>query len=413
MCNPISRYLQASLLGLACTMPAFSAGAGQDMSEWPDWLKESMQKEAESARTSTVKFADDNYAVQLPGTPAEPQAFEAGWYLQSDIGSSAPLECYLFTNESDLATLAVQLSDVNIELMSDNYGAVDKKHVYHLDAGAIDGVPYFALDWMYTVGTAPETLMAMTKVRVAANGDVVQACSHNEIGYRETLASAFDTFVRSAEFPSAAMEPYYREVAVMRFDEQPVGLIWLSYARDADGDTEVEYHDAQILPVDASTIQSSDTTSMSFSTPDGVLINEVSASSENGELTTYLELTRDADDAWLVSGTFQGKELTATLDGNVVPLSPLGQQFRAQELLLDEAERVSFEAWLPQADPTSFLTATIERLDGDGGNNARMLMGPIAMDVDMDDTGSIRSGSIQVGPALMTIERVFVDGKAR
>lgn len=43
MCNPISRYLQASLLGLACTMPAFSAGAGQDMSEWPDWLKESMQ----------------------------------------------------------------------------------------------------------------------------------------------------------------------------------------------------------------------------------------------------------------------------------------------------------------------------------------------------------------------------------
>ena len=97
----------------------------------------------------------------------------------------------------------------------------------------------------------------------------------------------------------------------------------------------------------------------------------------------------------------------------MVPLSPLGQQFRAQELLLDEAERVSFEAWLPHADPTSFLTATIERLDGDGGNNARMLMGPIAMDVDMDNTGSVRSGSIQVGPALMTIERIFVDGKAR
>ena len=407
-----SRRQPSAVLYLVLLLVAAPAGAETDMSGWPDWLKAAMLAESDSDRTTTQTFADEA-SVELPGNPQEPQAIESGWYLPTDIGEGGLIECYLFTSQPDLATTAVQLGDVNIEQMAAAYGTVGNKSLYHLDAGAIGAVPYFALDWMYTVGEAPEAKAALTKVRVAVNGAVVQACTHNSLGYRETLAKTFRSFVTSLDYPTAAPEPYYREIAQISLGEQPLGLLWFSYVLDADGDTEIRMSDAQIVPVGAATIQFGDTSSVSYSQPNGELINQVSAAVENGELVTNLDLRRDDEDNWVVSGTFQSKQLEVTLDGDAVPLSTLGQQFLAEEFLGGDDDRIAFLAWVPDADPASFLTAALERIDDDSRHNARMLIGPIVMDAEFDETGSAKRGSMQAGAAILHIERIYVDGKAR
>ena len=391
---------------------AASADAQQDMSEWPEWLRSAMLEEAKPKRARKVAFADAA-SVKLPGKPQEAQAFESGWYFASEIGAGGTIECYVLTNEPDLATLVIELGEINIDFMSEQYGEVANKGLYDLDAGAIEGKPYLALDWMYTVGEAPEAKAALTKVRVAANDTTIQACVHNGLGYRETLERVFRTFVTSLDYPTTATPAYYREVVKMSFGEQPVGVMWMSYTLDADGDTEIRTGDAQLMPVDTGAVRSSDTVSVSYSSPDGQLINKSSATVENGELVTHVDLLPDAEGDWVVSGTFQGKGLTARLDGETVPISELGQQFRAQELLAGDNDEVTMPLWVPEADPTSFLMATIERVDGAGRNNARLAMGPIDLEVEIDETGSMKRGSMQAGAATVHMERIHVEGKAR
>ncbi|MEM8815455.1 MAG: hypothetical protein AAGE85_06490 [Pseudomonadota bacterium] len=407
-----SRRQPAMALCFALLFVAAPAAAEEDMSGWPDWLRSAMLEESKSDRTKKLKFSD-NASVRLLGKPMESQVLDNGWYLPTDVGSGSPVECYILTNEPDLATTAIQLSDVNVQVVSDANGPVGNKSVYYLDAGEIDGVPYFAIDWMYTVGEESEAKAALTKVRVAVNGELVQACTHNGVGYRETLGKAFRAFVTSLDYPRTMPDPYYREVVRMSLGEQPIGLAWFSYTLDADGDTEIRYSDAQIVPVDAATVQSGDSSAVSFSYPDGTLINQVSAAVENGELVTRLALSRGAENEWIVSGTFQGKALEVTLDGAVAPLSNLGQQFSAQDLLAGDADRMTFDVWLPEADPSSFLAAVIERANDDSLHNVRLQLGPIAMDMEVDETGSAKSGSMQAGAATVTMDRIYVDGEVR
>lgn len=400
-----------AVLYLALLLFAAPAGAQQDMSGWPEWLRSAMAAESKRVRSKKHDFAD-GASVKLPGKVTNSQAVESGWYFVADIGAGGSIECYVFTSEPELASVSMQLGDGLIEFISDAYGPVGSKTLYELDAGAIEGVPYFALDWMFTVGEAPEAKASMSKVRAAANGELVQACSHTGLGYRETLDRVFRTFVTSLDYPRTAPAPYYREVVRLDFGEQPVGLIWFSYELDADGDTLIRYSDAQIVPVDTATVQTGDTVTTSFSYPDGRLINKSVGVVENGELTTFVELIPN-DGLWEVSGTFQGKEIQTTLDGDIAPISELGQQFSAEEVIRGDSDSVTVPVWIPEADPTSFLMATIERIDGDGRNNARFAMGPITMDVELDDTGSARTGSMQIGAATVTMERIHVEGKAR
>lgn len=412
MCTMVSERLTVAVLSAALLLFAASANAQQDMSSWPEWLRSAMLEEAKPQRARTREFADAA-TVELPGKPQDAQAFDGGWYFTSNIGKGGAIECYAFTNEPDLATLAVELGNVNMDFMSEQYGEVGNKSLYALNADAIEGKPYLALDWMYTVGEAPEAKAALTKVRVAAHDAVIQACVHNGLGYRETLDRVFRTFVTSLDYPTTASPAYYREIIKVSFDEQPVGVIWVSYTLDADGDTEIRIGDAQLLPVDGSTVRSGDTVSLSFSTPDGHLINKSSATVENGELVTHVDLLPDAEGGWVVSGTFQGKELNAQLDRDVAPMSALGQQFLIEDLLASDDDEVTLPIWEPTADPTSFIMASIERIDGSGRNNARLKMGPIDMEVAVDATGSIRSGSMQVGAATLYMERIYVEGKTR
>ncbi len=402
----------AAALSVALLLFTTHADAQQDISGWPEWLQTAMVQENEDVKPKKHDFADDA-SVELIGEVVESQAVENGWYFHSGIGDGGSIECFVFTNQPELAATTMLLGDNNIGAMSDAYGVVENKALYHLDAGNIDGSPYFALEWVYTVGEAPDAKAGMTKVRAAVNGEFVQTCTHNGLGYRETLDRAFRAFVASLDHPRDWASPYYREVVRMDFGEQPVGLVWLSYTLDADGDTEIRSRDAQLIPVDAATVQSGDTVSTAYSYPDGKLINKSLGVVENGELVTFLELFRDDENGWTVSGTFQGKELETTLDGDVEPMSELGQQFGAEDLMAGEAEAVTLPIWIPEADPTSFLMATLERIDGDGRNNARVVMGPISMDVELDKSGSAKSGSMQIGAAVVTMERVFVDGKAR
>ena len=402
-----AKYIAVTLL--LGPIPSLAQTA-EDPAGWPAWLQQAMAEESLRIRTRSVNVDDGRYKFKLAGKPEKPEAIDGGWYLASDIKAESPLECYVFDDDMNLATLVVTLADLNIDATSNANGPVDNKSIYFLDAGAIDGVPYIALEWIYTVGEAPNALVGFTKVRAAINNGLPQACSHNVLGYRETFARAFEKFVRSARHTRNSAQPYYVEVLQQNLGDQAVGVAWMTYTLDDDGDTEVRTMDSVLIPVDNSTISFTDSSTLSFSTPDGRLINEYTVLVENGELVTDLELGRGDDGNWSVSGTFQGKLIAQTIDGEFEPLSDLGQMRTAKELFAGDQATSTIDIWAPQIDPTQFLQASLSRDDGEIELRGKIVLGPMSMTAQFDMFGSILSSSMQMGAAEFRIDRVWVHG---
>lgn len=387
------------------------ASAQEQPGSWPDWLKEAMAREAGELESTPIALADGLYRFQLPGQAGEPGAFDGGWYVESDIGGDGPLECYLLTDSTDLATLVVNIAEINIEAQAEGYGGiVGNRSVAAIDAGAIDGIPYLALEWMYTIGEAPKALLGLTKVRAASNGDVVQACAHNVVGYRDTFRQAFEEFVRSAKVPEGVAEPYYEEVAVQSIGGQRVGIAVATYTLDEAGDSRVNMSMSSLVPVGPGSLSYEDSSTISWSTPDGLLINAYTANTQNGDLVTNLELTRNDEGDWLVAGSFQGKEIEVVIDGAAEPLSELGQMQVTRELFAGDAVQAAFPVWVADADPTRILEGKLVRDEASDAPSGTLMLGPMAFDARFDVSGALTRAEMQIGATVISIDRIWHRG---
>jgi len=411
--SPRRRTPRAALLLVSVALVGGAAAShAQQPDGWPEWLHEAMAKESANLKATAVTAADGRYRFRLAGNPAQPGAFDGGWFFESDIGSEAPLECYLFDEDTDLATLVVNLAEVNIEANAEaNAGPVGNRSIFALDAGAIDGAPYLALEWMYTVGEAPKALLGFTKVRAAIQGGIVLACSHNYLGYRETFADAFAEFVSSAQQPEADIAPYYEEVALQSLSGQRIGITRVTYSRDEEGDSLINMTSSALVPVGPASISSSDSSTISWSTADGRLINVHSADSENGELVNNLQLARNDNGDWVSSGIYQGKNIEQVIDGNLEPLSELGQMQVVKSLFDSDATEAAFTLWLANADPTRFLEGKLIRENVEVIGQGTLSLGPLTFDARFDDDGALSHATMRMGAAEMAVNRVWTQGR--
>lgn len=389
--------------------PASAQQAEAGEPEWPQWLVEAMGQESLMLRARKVVLGDGMIATRLAGKPAaDPQRIDEGWYVSRDIGTGVPLECWAFTTIVDPATLASNIAEQSMLASEQVNGPLGDRNLYYLDAGAYEGIPYVALEWFYAVGEAPNTLVGLAKVRVAVKDDFSFACAHNFIGYRETFALAFEQFVREAKFDGSEQAPYYEEVVLQRIGDQPIGISRSEFTLDAEGDTQIVMMEASLMPVDGKTLTTSDAWYFGWSRPDGTLINQQVAKSENGELAMSLALDPLEGGAWWVSGTLQGKEIDQEIDGAAAPVSELGQMLAVQDLMADsQRQSATVSVWVPAADPTQFLEAEVA-LDPEG--RGRLTMGSLSIAAEFDPSGSLLTGALQAGAAEMVLERIWVRG---
>lgn len=379
----------------------------------PDWLQKAMAREARKVPASRVEVGDGFFESRLVGElTSKPQEVDGGWYMLSNIGTAAPIECWVFTDPVDLATLAANIAEASMQSAAQLNGRLGERSIYHVDAGAYGAAPYLALEWFYTVGEPPQARVGLSKVRVALQDEVTLACGHNDAGYRETFAKAFEGFVRGARFDKGTPAHYYEEVVVQKIGSQPIGIARSTFTRDDEGDSEINVVESALIPVDGSTLSTTDTWRSGFSRPDGTLINQSVATSENGELTMQLSLAPMEDGSWYVSGTYHGKTIERELEAGARPVSEIGQMMAVQQLFNDvERDDVAMDVWIPQADPTQFLSAGVAMAaDGRAEGLGQLTLGPMSIDAEFDPSGSLRSGHMQAGVMSVELDRVWVEG---
>jgi hypothetical protein len=407
------RYPRRLLVALSTLLLGASpaaADATASLDSWPAWVGDAMTAEAGRLDYRSVADPDDSVRGRLPGKPEVPRPIEGGWYFISDIGAESPLECYLFTSSRDLATLTDVIAEANIEAVAGSHDKVGARQIFHTEAGEVSGLPYLALEWLYTLERDGQVLIGFTKVRAATKGERAFVCAHNYLGYRDTLARAFTEFVSGTEIADATPAPFYEEIARLDLNGLGTGVTYVSYTTDADGGIRIYTAEASLMPVTAATIATSDSYTISVSSPDGELRNAFEISVENGELISNLSLRRNDEDTWISGGTFQGKELAYEIDGASQPASEWQQLAMARSLFTGDDTSISTRIWMPGIDPTQFMEATMTRDDADVAGQAILTLGPLSYTGRFDESGNLFDASMAIGPVTIDIERIWSRG---
>ncbi len=402
------RRLFLILLG-ALLFTATRAAETTPIDGWPEWVREAMQVEARRLKFRSVETPDDSLRSKLPGKAAKPAAIEDGWYFLSDIKAESPLECYLFTSSRDLAALTSTIADANIEAVGQQ-GSIGNRQIYYADGGVVAGMPYLALEWLYTVQTDAQMLVGFTKVRAATKGEKAFVCAHNYLGYRESFAQAFDEFVSNAEVADDTPAPFYEEIARIDMNAPGASVSYIAYTADDEGDIRAYIAEATITAVDAATVTTSDAYTITYSLSSGELINAYSITAEDGEISANLSLNRGDDGDWVSSGTLQGKDLAYTIDGTQQPSSEWEQIAMARELFAGDEDVASALVWLPTLDPTRFVDATLRRDDAEVERQAIMTLGPLTYTGRFDASGNLADADMTVGPVALRVARIWSQG---
>lgn len=384
------------------------------MDGFPPWLVEGMARETRRTGNGKVKLPFRHFETRLAGRNiSDPQAIEIGYYVTSDIKAEAPLECWVVTATIDPAAMARNLANLSIDQLSRAFGALQQTSVYYIDAGVIGDYPYLAYESLYSMGEAPDTRIGFIKVRIASKDGVHFVCAHNEIGYRETFARGFETFVLEASFDVQDTETYRRDISRMSIGGQATGYMISTYGIDEDGDTVTTVQTAALAAFDGSSVTAEDSFDIGFWTPDGELISRRVVSAADGELAMNLDIVNRGDGSYAVSGSFQGKDIEHVIESAVAPMSPLEQTFEVQRMLADpERGPLVARIWEPSVDPTAFIEASFAfdpaRRDERIG---RTVAGPLEMVTQVDEDGMAITGSMDVGPVSIDVQRLVAIGE--
>ncbi len=379
---------------------------------WPQWLQEAMAKEHRKVRTRRLSLGP--IETVMPGKITTREDLGDGiYYAVADDKSGAPVQCWFYTEPMDLATSTASISEAVIAATAEQHGPVANRQIFHVGAGAVDGSPFLALEWVYTVGEAPNALVAFSKVRAAERGDGYVICSHSQLGYRDSFAEGFAEVVSNLDVSTDANPPYYSEISVFNLNGIDVGIAYVTMTRDDEGDTGIYTTEAMLMPVSSAELTTSDSTSTSWSTPDGYLINKNYAEGVNGELVTNLSVQFGAEDSWQVEGTFSGKAISADLGAEGNPISILGEMLTVRSLMQNpDANRADVVSWIPTADPTTFTPVSIV-LDDEVPGTGTVTIGPLQAAGEFDENGSMSRGTIDMGVVKLLVKRAFVSGEIR
>ena len=391
----------------ALAQEAFSPTLSLD--GFPEWLVLQMSRETKRPGNDRLKLPIRHFESKIPGkVRSEPQALEFGYYIVSDIKAEAPLECWAITTTIDPAAMARNVAEISMAGLAETFGAVQQQFAFYIDAGVIGDYPYLAYESLYTMGEAPDVRIGFIKVRIAGKDGLHLICAHNEIGYRETFARGFESFVTDARFDAEDDVTYYREVSRLSVGGQATGYMTYAFGTDTDGDTVTTIQTASLASTDGSAVSAEDSYDIGFWTPAGNLISRRVVSAADGELSMNLDIVNNGDDRYAVTGTFQGKNIEHVIESATAPMSPLDQAYEVQRMIADPGrEQLVAMIWEPAVDPMVFIEATFEF---DPARRQEMIgktvAGPLEMTTTVDEAGMAVHGSMEMGPMTIDIRRL-------
>lgn len=379
------------------------------VTDFPQWFQKSMSAEKKVKKKSKLVIDSLGVKTKVKGKITLAESNDSYQYYTIDMKTTVPAECYVFSEFDGIATSLYSVVNAGIDATEKlNKKSLTGKFNYALDSGIIDSVPYLSLDVLYTLGEGQEKVSGLIKGYSAKIGDTLQICLHNELGYRKTFFTIFESFIQGLA-SSSRKEHFFQVVYQMTLNDIPAGIATESYSKDKEGDIKIVTESAMLMPVDASSIASVDTGALSFSDSNGDLINSYAYSIENAALAYSYNLDRK-DEAWVAIGESQGKAQTYTLPYNGALVSGYGNYLKAGKFLASDEKISSMSQWMPEVDPSSVTTLGLKKLENTKDANIEFDMGIMSMRALVDNKGVASTVKIIQGPVVIQLNTIHKSG---
>lgn len=381
------------------------------LDSFPSWFKDAMERETKVKKKSKFKLEEFNVNKKIAGKVKLIQEEEGYRYYNIDIGTDSPVECHVFKEFDGPANSLYSIIDnLLIEgLVTLNEKPLSSRQNYAIGSGVVAGTPYLLLDTLYILGEADKQVSGVLKGLTAETDQSLQVCIHNELGYRETFFSVFESFIEAMTENEENPE-FLESILYVSFNDIPAGYTREKYATDDDGDIQITIDSSLIIPVDANSVSRLDSKSTSWSSVDGSLINESVYSIENSVLSSNLSLNFK-DEQWHVEGQLQGKDVKYELAHTGWLLSSYGNYGVTEKLGKSEDDSADYMMWLHDADPSSALNVVFSKIFDNPNANYNLNMGPLKMQFMADERGIFKKGSIEQGPVSINLKQVFLKGQ--
>ena len=299
----------------------------------PQWLKDARAREGKTVQPQPFKSKDNWFSASVPATVlGEIIKEQESYSIEFDIGGDTPIYCEVVPDGFDMADMLRRTLDLTLKQVEEIQGKIEARRLDFSDAGAVGNVPFLETRWIYRAndGTEPR-VGGLKQVAFEKHGHGVY-CAHVDIGFAQTFKTVTRALAESFEAPTVAPPPYYMEISTMALGGKKVGIAISRLERDADGDTKATQMAAMLAASPDGSLHSLDALNLAWLRPDASLINGSHFLSEDGELSTKVEL-RHTDDGWVVQGEWGGKQLDEKLGADAHPGNWVEQALGLRKLL--------------------------------------------------------------------------------
>lgn len=323
-----------------------------------------------------------------------------------DIGTELPVACHILHERRQLANF---LAYNPMQLQGLPAGEDPPRRIAHVGTGAEAGHAFLTLHWLHP----QDGLFGVVKQAAAnAYGHTVY-CRHPEPGYEQTFERAFRTLL-STFFSERGVDPYYAEIVAIRIGDRPIGIETTEMREAFGGRSRIDYHQALLLPRGSASIVATDSQRVSFSSEAGDLIRARSVQWQAGILASNLVLQGTGPGQWRVGGRFNAQNYDESFEVPEPIRSPLGVALDMRDRLVRDGSRARLDylGWLPDDDPArpTPISIQVTGLEDSGFYTGLQLLGERERSLVLDSDGSVVSGAIELGPATMHMERIWVAG---
>lgn len=287
----------------------------------------------------------------LAAKPPTVETREVLWSVNVDIGSEAPVQCFVYKNAVDPGGAFVQF----LSLLDKAEADVQRAATRSLEV--VRDTPTLFVDAVYTVkaddandGTVNVGLL---KIGIHAHELHPIACVHDEVGYRKTHAAVLSSLATSIAGLPPPPEPQFVEINRITAGEATLGFSFLRLRKSPEGGNELFETEVLVLPKSPAELVISDYVTRKRVDAAGYLSWGRWVKTNGHDLTMQVDLTRKKGGSYSYEGDVEGKHVS----GVVNPKSKLGfltdvslSRALAKGLKKKAAFEVVGESWDPNED---------------------------------------------------------------
>lgn len=343
---------------------------------------------------------------------------DRGEQLVIALGSEEPIHCTVSESRVDpAASTAGLVAEVGkkLEIVS----------ARPVEVATDGGLAILFTEVHYRQTTDKGALAGQLKIAVHPHGTHSLVCFHDEPGYSATFRRVVKGLAASlrSEREDDRASARFSELLVTEVAGLPVGYVERSIWEKEGGARFSLTYEAMILPRSPRDLMAIDQFTAEGSDAAGLLTSARAVHAVNGELDLDVELTPgDAPGTFAFKGTKAGKELAGTFTAREGLASEL---WFAQRLVAGPgasapprgkgkvkarpSSELAHATYAPSADPAGPTRVTYVR-DPRVPGRVTLTLGPSRVKGELDDAGLMKQAELPVGPAVLTMKRVWSRG---